>query len=98
MLFGPNSNANIGLQNGLFDDNICAMMPDASGRMWFASDRGIFYVSLAQLNAVAEGRTNHVQSNFYGRDAGLPSLQAYYGYWPGALSTRIWPPLCLTMP
>ena len=75
-------------ENGLFDGNICALMPDAAGRMWFASDRGIFSVSLAELNDFADGRIRRVQSVFYGRDAGLPSLQAYYGYWPGALATR----------
>ena len=78
----------IGRDEGLFDENICALMPDAAGRMWFASDRGVFYVSLAQLNACADGKSDRVQSIFYGRDAGLPSLQAYYGYWPGALTTR----------
>jgi len=85
----------IGLENGLFDANICALMPDAADRMWFASDRGIFFVSLRQLNACAEGQTSTVSSIFFGRDAGLPSLQAYYGYWPGALRTRageIWFP------
>jgi len=80
--------SHIGRENGLFDENVCALMPDANGRMWFASDRGIFYVSLKQLNDFADGRINRVQSIFYGRDAGLPSLQAYYGYWPGALTTK----------
>jgi signal transduction histidine kinase/streptogramin lyase len=75
-------------EDGLFDGNICALMPDAAGRMWFASDRGIFSVSLAELNDFADGRINRVQSVFYGRDAGLPSVQAYYGYWPGAVTTR----------
>ena len=78
----------IGPEDGLFDGNICAMMPDEFGRMWFASDRGIFYVSLQELNNFAEGRSTRVQSIFYGRDAGLPSLQAYYGYWPGAVATK----------
>ena len=78
----------IGPENGLLDGNICALMPDDAGRMWFASDRGVFYVSQQQLNDYAEGRTDHVQSIFYGRDAGLPSLQAYYGYWPGAIVTE----------
>lgn len=78
----------IGPQDGLFDGNICALMPDDSGRMWFASDRGIFFASLMQLNNFADGRDDQVQSVFYGRDAGLPGLQGYYGYWPGALATR----------
>ena len=77
--------SHVGPENGLFDGNICALMPDENGRMWFASDRGIFYTSLAQLNLAANNHTNRVQSIIYGRDAGLPSLQAYYGYWPGAV-------------
>jgi signal transduction histidine kinase/ligand-binding sensor domain-containing protein len=80
--------SHIGLDEGLFDGNICALMPDGAGRMWFASDRGIFFVSLAQLNDFADGRINRVQSIYYGRDAGLASLQAYHGYWPGTLTTK----------
>jgi ligand-binding sensor domain-containing protein/signal transduction histidine kinase len=80
--------SHIDQENGLFDGNICSMMPDAAGRMWFASDHGIFYVNLAQLNKFASGAESSVRSIFYGRDAGLPGLQAYYGYWPGALSTK----------
>ena len=79
--------SHLGTEQGLFDGNICAMMPDAEGRVWFASDRGIFCAGLDQLNKVADDRASHFQSVFYGRDAGLPSLQAYYGYWPGALET-----------
>ncbi len=75
-------------ENGLMDGNICALMPDNAGRMWFASDRGIYFVTLAQLNNFADGKDDRVQSISYGRDAGLPGLQAYYGYWPGALFTR----------
>jgi len=78
----------IGPESGLLDGNICGLMPDEAGRMWFASDRGIFYVTLQHLNDFAEGRRDQVQSIFYGRDAGMPSLQAYYGYWPGAVSTK----------
>jgi signal transduction histidine kinase/streptogramin lyase len=80
--------ARIGTEDGLFDGNICAMMPDTRGRMWFASDRGIFFVNLEQLDQFADGKINQIQSNVYGRAAGLPGLQAYYGFWPGAVVTR----------
>lgn len=80
--------SHVSMDDGLFDGNICSMMPDAYGRMWFASDRGIFFVPLDQLNKFADGKISHVQSIYYGRDAGLPSVQAYYGYWPGALTTK----------
>ncbi len=77
--------SHLGRENGLFDGNICALEPDEAGRMWFGSDRGIFYVALAEMNNVAAGSAAGVNSIYFGRDAGLPSLQAYYGYWPGAI-------------
>ncbi len=80
--------SHLGAEQGLFDGNICAMMPDNENRMWFGSDRGIFFVYLTQLNRVADGADDQFQSVFFGRDAGMPSLQCYYGYWPGAFTTK----------
>lgn len=75
----------LGRENGLFDGNICALMPDAFDRMWFASDRGIFYARLKDMNSFIDSHAGAVESTYLGRDAGLPSIQAYYGYWPGAI-------------
>lgn len=86
--FKDNKLTHIGLNEGLFNNDVCAMMPDSNGRLWIASDRGIFYVALAQLNQVANGSQPKVDSIIFGRDSGLPPIQAYYGYWPGALTTR----------
>ena len=80
--------AHIGKEDGLFDGNICLLVPDNAGRMWVGSDRGVFFVAVNQLNDFAAKRVPRVQSILFGRDAGLPSLQAYYGYWPGALTTQ----------
>lgn len=78
----------IRLEQGLYDNNICAFMPDNAGRMWIAADKGIFSVETAELNAVADDPSKRLTCFVYGRDDGLPGLQAYYGYSPGAVQTR----------
>ncbi len=78
----------IGRNEGLRDDSICSLMPDGRGSMWFGSDHGIFRASLRDLLAVSPGSGTQVNCVGYGRDDGLPSLQAYYGHAPGVCRTR----------
>lgn len=78
----------VGLDQGLQDGSICSLMPDNSGRMWVASDHGVFRVGLNELAAAADRNAIKVQCTRYGRDEGLPSLQGYYGYSPGAAVCR----------
>jgi ligand-binding sensor domain-containing protein/signal transduction histidine kinase len=78
----------IGIEQGLHDAYICAMAADNEGAMWFAGDHGIFQVRQRELEAVAEGRANRLLSIVYGRDEGLPSLQASYGNGPNAARSR----------
>ena len=49
-----------------------------------------------QLDAVAERRMTRVRSTHYGRDEGLPSLQASFDVAPGAIRSgdgRLWIPM-----
>ncbi len=62
--------------DGLNDDYISQMLLDDDGRLWLAGARGLSYVRLAELTAVAEGRTERVRSVVYGRNVALKSLQA----------------------
>ncbi len=78
----------IGREEGLKDDSICSLMPDGKGSIWFGSDHGIFRASLAELLDARPGGDTQVRCIGYGRDEGLPSLQGYYGYAPGATRTR----------
>jgi signal transduction histidine kinase/ligand-binding sensor domain-containing protein len=78
----------LGLAEGLKDESICSLMPDSNGWMWFGSDHGIFRASLAELQAANPGEHTPLRCISYGRDEGLPSLQGYYGYSPGACRTR----------
>lgn len=55
----------INLANGLFDDNIYAIVADDSGYLWVDSSRGIFRVSQRAMNAVADGKADHVDCEVY---------------------------------
>ena len=78
----------IGREEGLKDDSICSLTPDGKGSMWFGSDHGIFRASLNDLLNVNSENDTPVRCIGFGRDEGLPSLQGYYGYAPGASRTR----------
>src|SRR6185369_5624225 len=78
----------VGTEQGLKDASICSMMPDNRGWMWLGSDHGIFRTRVQDLLDVVEKREISLRAMGYGRDDGLPSLQGYYGYAPGAAKTR----------
>ncbi len=79
--------AKINTAQGLLDGNISQMMSDDRGSFWFAGNRGIFQVWRSELDAAFDSGSR-VRSIIYGRDEGLNSLQANYGYSPGALRSR----------
>ncbi len=75
-------------KHGLYHNNLSQIVSDDRGSIWFGCDRGLFKVRKDELDAVAEGRAASLQSVVYGRSQGLPSLQAQYGFWPGAFRSR----------
>jgi ligand-binding sensor domain-containing protein/signal transduction histidine kinase len=80
---------------GLFDDYISQIVPDGNGWFWFGSDRGIFKARESELVEAAENPNNRVRSVHYGHDEGLLSLEANFGFAPGAIRSRdgrIWIP------
>jgi len=86
----------ISTAQGLGDDSISQILPDGLGWLWLGADHGIFKVRQQELDAVADGKITHLQYIRYGRDQGLPSLQANFGFTPGALRTHdghLWMPL-----
>lgn len=72
------------MEHGLYDDYISNILPDSHGRLWFAANRGLFCVREKELDDFANGRTKRIWSDAYGRNDGLPQLQAGYDAWPGA--------------
>ena len=72
------------MEHGLYDDYLSNILPDSHGRLWFAANRGLFCVREKELDDFANGRTKRIWSDAYGRNDGLPQLQAGYDAWPGA--------------
>ena len=78
---------------GLHDDYISQIVQDDHARLWFAGNRGIFYVREQEFDSVMAGHTARLRSVAYGQNEGLPRLQASHEGWPGALRSadgRLW--------
>ena len=73
--------------HGLNDDYISQILEDAQRRLWFAGNRGIFFVYQKDFYEVDAGRTPRVYPVSFGRDEGLPALPAIWDFFPGALRT-----------
>jgi signal transduction histidine kinase/ligand-binding sensor domain-containing protein len=90
----------ISTDQGLYDYNISQIVPDNHGSLWFGADRGIFRVRRSELDAVEADRSTRVQCVHFGRDEGIPSLQANFGFSPGAIRSadgRLWMPMRLAL-
>ena len=88
--------ARINSERGLFDDYISHIVADGEGWLWFGGDLGIFKVLQREMDDAAADRTARVRSIHYGKNEGLPSLQATFGGAPAALRSRdgrIWIPM-----
>ena len=86
----------LGAAQGLDDDYISQIIEDGQGWLWLGGDRGIFKVREQEVEKLAAGQADRVRSIRYGRDEGLPSLQANFGNSPGAIRTRsgqLWIPM-----
>lgn len=79
---------NYTVKHGLFDDIIFRILPDGQGRLWMSCNKGVFQVSLAQLNDFAEGRVTAVTSTVYGKADGMRTNECNGGSQPAGWKTR----------
>ena len=79
--------AHIGSADGLFDDVIHQILEDDFGRFWMSTNRGIFWVSRAELIAFADGRVSRVHSTSYTERDGLRNREANGGVQPAGAKT-----------
>ena len=80
----------ITVKNGLYDNRTFQILSDTeddSGNLWMSSNRGIFRVSLRELNDFADGRTGSVNSFVYGVVDGMLNRECN-GASPGGWKTR----------
>lgn len=69
---------------GLFDGAISAVVEDRFHFLWMTSNRGIFKVAKAQLNAYAAGSRAPINSTSYDVSDGLRSRECNGGFQPAA--------------
>jgi signal transduction histidine kinase/ligand-binding sensor domain-containing protein/CheY-like chemotaxis protein len=75
-------------RDGFFDDTIHAIVPDGLGDFWFSSNRGIWRVSVSELEGMAAGRIARVTSRSYGVEDGMRSVECNGSAHPAGLRTR----------
>jgi ligand-binding sensor domain-containing protein/signal transduction histidine kinase len=83
----------IAARHGLPVDVISQILDDGHGRLWLGTHQGIYCVTKAALNAVADGRTNLLDYVIYGRHDGMASVECSDGYQPAcwrAADGRLW--------
>ena len=75
-------------KQGLFDDTIFQILEDNQGNLWMSSNRGVFRVSKKQLNDLADGKTQSVDSFAYGKADGMKSAECTSNNQPAGWKTR----------
>lgn len=85
-----------GQAEGLPEDYVSQIIPDSLGRLWFAGNRGIYFIKQSEFDDLASGRNSILRAVTFGRNESLPGTQASYGFWPGAMSGtngKLWIPM-----
>jgi ligand-binding sensor domain-containing protein/signal transduction histidine kinase len=80
---------------GLFDDSIAQILEDGKGNLWMSSNRGIFYVSKAELLAISAGKNSRIHSFAFSEKDGMRSVECNGGSQPAgwrAADGRLWFP------
>ncbi|MCB1007792.1 MAG: hypothetical protein KDB94_02750, partial [Acidobacteria bacterium] len=81
--------------DGLFDDGIHQIVDDGLGRLWMSTNRGLFWVARAELEAFVAGTLGEVHSVVYTERDGLRSREANGGVQSAGLRAsdgRLWFP------
>ncbi len=71
--------ATITTSQGLFDNLAFQILEDDQGDLWMSANKGLYRVSLNELNAVADGRASMVTSFVYGVADGMLSRECNGG-------------------
>jgi len=75
-------------KDGMFDDLIWRVLDDGLGNLWMSSNRGIWRVSRAQLDARAAGQRDRVDSVVYGEADGMRDRECNGAVEPAGWRTR----------
>jgi signal transduction histidine kinase len=73
--------------DGLYDDDLYAIVPDNQGKFWFACSKGIFAVPRSQLLDFAAGKIKSVTSTTFSPTDGLRTVECKPGVSPAGART-----------
>lgn len=65
----------IGRRHGLPIDKLFQVIPDQNGYFWLTSNRGIWRISIAQANAIADGQESQIRFEHYNERDGMRTAQ-----------------------
>jgi ligand-binding sensor domain-containing protein/signal transduction histidine kinase len=71
-------------RNGLLDDVIYRILEDGEQNLWLSSPKGVFKISLRELNEFADGRSQHLNATSYGTSDGMLTRECSGGGYPAA--------------
>ncbi len=74
-------------RQNFIEDVIFQALPDGRGNLWISSNKGVFRVSEAALEAFAGGRTSLLTSTAYGTADGMRSKECNGGFQPAGWRT-----------
>ena len=75
-------------RDGMFDDTAFHLLEDAQGRFWMSSNRGVYRVRRADLEAFAAGTIRRIPSASFGEPDGMAAAEGSGASHPGALVSR----------
>jgi signal transduction histidine kinase len=79
--------------NGLFDDNVFAIVEDRAGFLWMSCNRGVFKVRKGMLNEFADGKIKSITGRSYGTAEGMRTFECNGGTQLSGCATtdgRLW--------
>ncbi len=76
------------IADGLTDDFPSQLLADGRGGMWIIGNHGIFQLQLNEMNSIADGSSERLRSQLFGRNEGLPNFQPSSANFPNVLKAR----------
>ncbi|MGE5357694.1 MAG: two-component regulator propeller domain-containing protein [Bacteroidales bacterium] len=83
----------VSVREGLYDSGVFAILEDSSGLLWMSSNKGVFNVSKADVEAFAKRQLSRVRSVGYSTADGMRGSESNGGSSPAAWRTadgRMW--------
>jgi len=83
------------MKDGLLDDAVFEILEDDAKNLWMSSNKGVFRVSIQQLNAFAEKKAASIRTLAYGPADGLNTKECNGGFQPAGWKShdgRLWFP------